>query len=65
MVEEKEITVNIKKYDGKNDPYWKTYKVRADRYTQMTEVLRRIKLSRILHLHTGPRAIWQCVGAVP
>ncbi|KJE49909.1 succinate dehydrogenase [Acidiplasma aeolicum] len=43
MVEEKEITVNIKKYDGKNDPYWKTYKVRADRYTQMTEVLRRIK----------------------
>ncbi len=43
MVEEKEITVNVKKYDKEKGEYWKSYKVQADRYTQMTEVLRKIK----------------------
>ncbi len=42
-MEEKEITVNIKKYNEKDGAFWKSYKVKADRYTQMTEVLRKIK----------------------
>jgi succinate dehydrogenase / fumarate reductase iron-sulfur subunit len=42
-MEEKEITVNIKKYNDKDGAFWKSYKLKADKYTQMTEVLRRIK----------------------
>ncbi|MEM0139680.1 MAG: succinate dehydrogenase/fumarate reductase iron-sulfur subunit [Ferroplasma sp.] len=42
-MEEKEITINIKKYNEKDGAFWKSYKVKADRYTQMTEVLRKIK----------------------
>ncbi|WP_153274127.1 succinate dehydrogenase/fumarate reductase iron-sulfur subunit [Picrophilus oshimae] len=43
MVEEKEITVKIRKYSKANGESWQSYKVKVDRYTQMTEVLRRIK----------------------
>jgi succinate dehydrogenase / fumarate reductase iron-sulfur subunit len=42
-MEEKEITVNIKKYNEKDGAFWKSYKLSVDKYTQMTEVLRRIK----------------------
>ncbi len=42
-MEEKEITVNVKKYNEKDGAFWKSYKLSVDKYTQMTEVLRRIK----------------------
>jgi succinate dehydrogenase / fumarate reductase iron-sulfur subunit len=42
-MEEKEITVNVKKYNEKDGAFWKSYKLDVDKYTQMTEVLRRIK----------------------
>jgi succinate dehydrogenase / fumarate reductase iron-sulfur subunit len=40
---EQEIIVKIKRFNKEKGNYWQEYKVNVDRFTQMTEVLRRIK----------------------
>ncbi|AWR94224.1 succinate dehydrogenase/fumarate reductase iron-sulfur subunit [Acidianus brierleyi] len=40
---EQEIVVKIKRFSQDKGNYWQEYKVNVDRFTQMTEVLRRIK----------------------
>ncbi|AEE95030.1 succinate dehydrogenase and fumarate reductase iron-sulfur protein [Acidianus hospitalis W1] len=41
--EEKEIVVKIKRFSKEKGSWWQEYKLKVDRFTQMTEVLRRIK----------------------
>ncbi len=41
--EEKEIVVKIKRFSKEKGNWWQEYKLKVDRFTQMTEVLRRIK----------------------
>ncbi|BDC18080.1 succinate dehydrogenase/fumarate reductase iron-sulfur subunit [Acidianus sp. HS-5] len=41
--EEKEIVIKIKRSSKEKGNWWQEYKLKVDRFTQMTEVLRRIK----------------------
>lgn len=41
--EEKEIVVKVKRFSPDKGEWWQEYKLKVDRFTQMTEVLRRIK----------------------
>ncbi len=43
MENEQEIVVRVKRFNQEKGEWWQEYKLKADRFTQMTEVLRRIK----------------------
>ncbi|ABP94851.1 MULTISPECIES: succinate dehydrogenase/fumarate reductase iron-sulfur subunit [Metallosphaera] len=43
QLEQREIVVKVKRYNQEKGEYWQEYKLVVDRFTQMTEVLRRIK----------------------
>ncbi|EZQ11146.1 MULTISPECIES: succinate dehydrogenase/fumarate reductase iron-sulfur subunit [Acidianus] len=43
QLEEQEITVKIKRFSKEKGSWWQEYRLKVDRFTQMTEVLRRIK----------------------
>ncbi|EWG07852.1 MAG: succinate dehydrogenase iron-sulfur subunit [Candidatus Aramenus sulfurataquae] len=43
MENEQEIVVRVKRFNQEKGEWWQEYKLKVDRFTQMTEVLRRIK----------------------
>ncbi|QKR00488.1 succinate dehydrogenase/fumarate reductase iron-sulfur subunit [Metallosphaera tengchongensis] len=42
-LEQREVLVKVKRYSKERGEYWQEYKLNVDRFTQMTEVLRKIK----------------------
>lgn len=42
-IREEEVTVRVKRFSKERGEWWQEYRIRVDRYTQMTEVLRRIR----------------------
>ncbi|ARM75158.1 succinate dehydrogenase/fumarate reductase iron-sulfur subunit [Acidianus manzaensis] len=42
-LQEQEIVVKVKRFNKEKGDWWQEYKLKVDRFTQMTEVLRRIK----------------------
>ncbi|AWR96678.1 succinate dehydrogenase/fumarate reductase iron-sulfur subunit [Acidianus sulfidivorans JP7] len=42
-LQEQEIVVKVKRFNKEKGTWWQEYKLKVDRFTQMTEVLRRIK----------------------
>ncbi|MCI2413768.1 MAG: succinate dehydrogenase/fumarate reductase iron-sulfur subunit [Candidatus Aramenus sp.] len=43
MENEQEIVVRVRRFNQEKGEWWQEYKLKVDRFTQMTEVLRRIK----------------------
>ncbi len=42
-LEQTEVVIKVKRYNQEKGEYWSEYKLSVDRFTQMTEVLRRVK----------------------